>query len=98
MEVTWREDKRRLNLRKHGLDFALAQQVLSDPLAVTVFDRVEDGKERWHTIEAILSGTSVKMVVVVRTYPEPGNEAWIHAISLRTADPRERRRYEISHL
>ena len=98
MEITWREEKRRLNLRKHGLDFTLAQQVLSDPLAVTVFDRVEDGEERWHTIGAILSGTSVKVIVVVHIYPEPGDETWIHVISLRAADPRERRRYEISHL
>jgi len=46
IEITWREEKRRLNLRKHGLDFALARQVVSDPLAVTVFDREEDGEER----------------------------------------------------
>jgi uncharacterized DUF497 family protein len=98
MEITWREEKRRLNLRKHGLDFTLAQQVVSDPLAVTVFDRVQDGEERWHTIGAILAGTSFKVVVVVHTYPEPGDENWIHVISLRTADPRERRSYEISHL
>jgi uncharacterized DUF497 family protein len=98
MEITWREKKRLLNLRKHGLDFALAQQVVSDPLAVTVFDRVEDGEERWHTIGAILSGTFVKVVVVVHTYPEPGDENWIHVISVRAADPRERRRYEVSHL
>jgi len=98
MVITWREEKRRLNLRKHGLDFALAQEIVSDPLAITVFDRVEGGEERWHTIGAILTGTSVKVVVVVHTYPEPGDETWIHIISLRTADPRERRRYEISHI
>jgi uncharacterized protein len=97
MEITWREDKRLLNLRKHGLDFSVAWDVLSDPLAVTVFDRVEDREERWHTIGAIPGGTSFKVVVVVHTYPEPGDENWIHVISLRAADPRERRHYEISH-
>jgi uncharacterized protein len=96
--ITWREEKRRLNLRKHGLDFALAQEVVSDPFAVTVFDRVEDGEERWHTIGAISSGTSFKVAVVVHIYPEPGDENWIHVISLRVANPRERRCYEISHL
>jgi|SRR5580692_242860 uncharacterized DUF497 family protein len=98
MVITWREEKRLLNLRKHGLDFALAEKVVSDPLAITVFDRVQDGEERWHTIGAICSGTSFKVVVVVHTYPEHGDEAWIHVISLRAAEPRERRRYEISHL
>jgi uncharacterized DUF497 family protein len=98
MVITWREEKRLLNLRKHGLDFALAEKVVSDPLAITVFDRVQDGEERWHTIGAIWSGTSFKVVVVVHTYPEHGDETWIHVISLRAAEPRERRRYEISHL
>jgi uncharacterized protein len=63
MEITWREEKRRLKLRKHGLDFTLAQQVVSDPLAVTVFDRVQDGQERWYTTGAILTETSFKVVV-----------------------------------
>jgi uncharacterized protein len=98
MEVTWGDDKRRLNLRKHGLDFALAWEVLRDPFAVTVFDRVENGEERWHTIGAVLTGASFKVVVVVHTYPEHGDDNWIHVISLRAADPGERRRYEISHL
>jgi uncharacterized DUF497 family protein len=61
MEVTWREDKRRLNPRKHGLDFALAIDVSRDPFAVTVFDRVENGEERWHTIGAVLSGLPSKL-------------------------------------
>jgi hypothetical protein len=56
MQVTWREEKRRLNVRKHGLDFTLVRDIVSDPLAVTVFDRVEDGEERWHTIGVILTG------------------------------------------
>jgi uncharacterized protein len=98
MEITWREEKRRLNPQKHGLDFTLALNVVSDPFAVTVFDRVEDGQERWHTIGAILTGASFKVVVVVHTYPEPGDENWIHVIKLRTADRGERRRYEISNL
>ena len=55
MEVTLREEKRRPNPREHGLDFALAEAVLADPLAVTVFDRVEDGEESWHTVGAIPS-------------------------------------------
>jgi uncharacterized DUF497 family protein len=46
MEITWREEKRQLNLRKHGLVFTLARNVVSDPFAVTVFDRMEDGEER----------------------------------------------------
>jgi Ribonuclease toxin, BrnT, of type II toxin-antitoxin system len=58
MQITWREEKRRLNVRKHGLDFTLVRDIVSDPLAVTVFDRVEDGEERWHTIGVILTGAS----------------------------------------
>lgn len=65
---------------------------------MTVFDRVENGEERWHLISAVPTGASFKVVVVVHTYPEPGDDTWIHVISLRPANPVERRRYEVSNL
>ena len=58
VQITWREDKRRRNLRKHGLDIASAAALFQDPHAVTVFDRIEDAEERWHTIGALFIGNS----------------------------------------
>ncbi len=98
MEITWREDKRRRNLRKHGLDFALAATVFADPFAVTVFDRVEAQEERWHTIGTLFTGGTFKVVVVVHIFPAGDEVEWLHIISMRPADAGERRRYEqISH-
>jgi uncharacterized DUF497 family protein len=98
MLITWREDKYHRNIRKHGLDFRLVEHVVADPFAVTLFDRYEDGEERWHTVGTLLTGASFKVLVVVHIYPEYEDDTWIHVISLRPADHAERRRYELSHL
>ena len=94
MILTWSEEKERRNLRKHGLGFSLAELVLADPLAVTAFDRVVDGEERWHTVGGVPAGGSFRVLLVVHSFPEPYDEAHIRIISLRQADTRERRRYE----
>jgi uncharacterized DUF497 family protein len=96
VHITWRDDKERRNIRKHGLDFSSAERVLVDPLSNTMPDRVVDGEERWHTIGAAVLGGAFKIVVVVHSYPDPDDETWIHVISLPEATAHERRQYEIS--
>jgi uncharacterized protein len=97
MRFSWRQDKERRNIRKHGLDFSFAAAIFADPWAVTLFDRIEDGEERWHTIGAVSAGPIFKVLPVVHAYPDPEDESWIRVISLREADPRERRHYEDEH-
>ncbi len=97
MRFSWRQDKERRNIRKHGLDFSFAAAIFADPWTVTLFDRIEDGEERWHTIGAVAAGPIFKVLLVVHTYPDPEDESWIRVISLREADPRERRHYEDEH-
>lgn len=46
-----------------------------------------DGEERWHTIGAVAAGSIFKVLLVVRTYPNPDDETWIRVISLRETDP-----------
>lgn len=94
MRITWDAEKERRNIRKHGLDFSFAVPVFADPWAITVFDRVADGEERWHTIGAVSAGSIFKVLLVVHIYPDTDDETWIRVISLRETDPRERRRYE----
>jgi uncharacterized DUF497 family protein len=94
MRFTWRTEKGRQNIRKHGLDFSLAQLVLAD----TLWEGVVSGEERWRTIGAVREGGWFKIVVVVHTYPRPDDDTWVHVISLREATAHERRRYEVSHL
>ena len=94
MRITWDPAKERRNIRKHGLDFSFAAPVFANPWALTVFDRIADGEERWHTMGAVAAGSIFKILLVVHTYPAPEDENWIRVISLRETDPRERRRYE----
>lgn len=94
MRFTWDAGKERRNICKHGLDFSFAAPVFADRWAVTLFDRVADGEERWPTIGAVATGAVFKVLLVVHTYPDPDDETWIRVISLREADPGERRRYE----
>ena len=96
MRITWRKDKERRNVSKHGLHFALAERVFADPLSETLWDRVTDGEERWRTVGAVAMGRGFKVVVVGHTYPDPGDETWIHVIGLREATTHERRQYEVS--
>jgi hypothetical protein len=96
VEITWRMDKELQNIRKHGLHFALAKQVLTDPLSYTQLDRIVYGEERWHTIGAIVVGRRFRIVVVIHTYPDPDDDSRVHVISLREATVHERKRYEIS--
>lgn len=38
MEIIWRAEKARANVRKHRLNFSLARQVLTNPLSETVWN------------------------------------------------------------
>ena len=81
----WDPNKAFANLRKHGIDFADAIEVLSDDSAITIEDtRFEE--ERFVTIG--MDGFSQILVVV---YTWRGNS--IRLISARKADRSERQQY-----
>ncbi len=83
--------KEKKNIRAHGLDFSFAEHVFHNPLAITVYDRWENGEDRWHTFAPV--GSTV--LLVVHTYPDSDDEGQsVRVIGLREATARERRRYE----
>lgn len=88
MRFEWDEEKRQSNLRKHGVDFADAVEVLFDELAITIEDPDHHDEQRFITI-----GTDTKTRVLVVVYAYRGRNA-IRMISARQADRRERRQYE----
>lgn len=47
-DVVWDSAKAQYNLAKHGVSFAQAATVLSDPLALTVFDAAHSETEERH--------------------------------------------------
>ena len=75
------------NIRKHGVSLAEGDGVLNDPLALTVENGAAEGEQRFVTIGMNTFGS---LMVVVHT-PRSGGS---RIISVRKADPRERRNYE----
>ena len=90
MRFTWDPPKEVANLHKHKLGFDFAQHVFGDWLVKIVYDRFENGEHRYHAIGLVGS----KCLLVVHTYPDPEDEAWVHVIGLREATANERRCYE----
>lgn len=84
--TNWSEAKRRANISKHGVDFAIAID-FDFATADIVEDRSEAYGERRERAVGVIGG---KLYVYV--YTLRGDED--HAISLRRATPKERRRYE----
>ena len=91
----WDPVKAASNLRKHGVSFDTAIRAFADPFALTELDRIEDGEERWQTT-GMVEGTVLLLVAhTVREEDENGEFAEIiRIVSARTADRKERRRYE----
>ena len=75
------------NLKKHGVSLSEGDGVLNDPLAITVEDDSAEGEQRFVTI-----GMNVFGSLMIVVYTPRGDEARI--ISVRKADPKERRAYE----
>jgi uncharacterized protein len=75
------------NAKKHGVSLSEGDGVLNDPLALTVEDDLAEGEQRFVTMGMNAFGS---LMVVVHT--NRGNGSRI--ISVRKADPKERRNYE----
>jgi len=75
------------NIAKHGISLSQGDGVLLDPFAMTVEDELSGGEHRWVTIGVNSFGA---LMVVVWT--DRGDD--IRLISVRKAEPKERRSYE----
>lgn len=75
------------NLKKHGVSLSEGDGVLDDPLALTIEDKSAKGEQRFVTI-----GTNVFGSLMVVVHAPSGED--VRIISVRKADPRERRNYE----
>lgn len=93
LEFSWGPTKASSNIRKHGVSFLQAATVLTDPLALTVFDSGHsEFEERWFTLGLADSG---KLLAVSHTYSAVSpDSAQVRIISAREATRAERRQYE----
>lgn len=81
MKIVWDEAKRRANLRKHGLDFADAEDVFAG-VTYTIEDRrFEYGERRFVTFGIL------RDALVVMAHTETSRE--VRIISMRTATRHE---------
>ena len=87
MDVTWDTRKADANLASHGVAFADAEVVLTDPLALTAEDPDAEGEQRFLTVGADALG---RILAVIYTYR---GETQIRLISARRATRNERRDY-----
>ncbi len=53
MKIVWDEAKRHTNLRKHGLDFADAEEVFAGITCTTEDERFDYGEQRFVTQEPV---------------------------------------------
>jgi uncharacterized protein len=83
--ITWDEDKRRANLKKHGFDFVDAEAVFDGVTYTYEDDRFAYGERRFVTLGLL------RAIVVSIVHTEEGDR--IHVISMRKGTKREREIY-----
>lgn len=86
MEFEWDAEKARMNVIKHGVDFATAIRVFDDPHNLVEFDDGPHDEERWQVTG--LSGH--RILIVIHTDPDDGV---VRIISDREASKHEQNRY-----
>ena len=91
MRFEWDENKRRINLAKHGIDFEYSMRVWADPHHLIVGDTNSNDEERWIAIGNV-GYTAV--VVAVHTYRGDEDDYIVRIISARKATKHERINYE----
>ena len=92
MLFTWDDEKERINIRKHGLDFTAAASVFLDEYVTYGYNSVDEltGEERLN-VTGWLAG-KVMFVVYVERVTINGNDI-IRIISAREATRKEKMRY-----
>jgi hypothetical protein len=86
LQFEWDEEKERVNISKHGIDFVTASHVFLDPNRMEYFDEAHSslGEDRYITI-----GYVAEVLTVV--YTDRSNV--LRIISARAATKKERDRY-----
>jgi uncharacterized protein len=87
MLIEWDEAKNRANIRKHGFDFADAEEMFRGALVGAADTRTDYGESRWTGLGMV--GGRLAQVVFAEVDDET---LWI--TSLRKATTRERQEFE----
>lgn len=92
MLFTWDDEKERINIRKHGVDFRAAARIFLDEDVLLEYNSVDEytGEERWDAIGSFEAG--IMFVVYVERVTTDSDDI-IRIISARYAERKEKRRY-----
>lgn len=88
MRFEWDDEKEKINIRKHGIDFTTAARVFKDENLLELYDTTHSADEDRYIAIGIIDGVAYLVVVV---YTE--REEAIRLISARKATSQERRMY-----
>lgn len=88
MVFEWDENKEKINLAKHGIDFSTAALVFGDVNRIEMFDAAHSEYENRYITIGEIHGVAIILLVV---YTERGEA--ICLISARKATKQERRKY-----
>lgn len=88
MVFEWDENKEKINLAKHGIDFSTAALVFGDVNRIEMFDTIHSEYENRYITIGEINGVAIVLLVV---YTERGEA--IRLISARKATKQERRKY-----
>lgn len=88
MEFIWDKTKRTSNLKKHGLDFIDAEEVLAGPVVYSPDSN--HAEERW----IVYGKLKDEIVVLVVTEVEKAGQTTVRVISMRLATNREKHKVE----
>lgn len=86
MELEWDEEKREVNLAKHGLDLAVSLELFADHFMERLDTRQNYDEDRWVAL-GMIHGQAVVLVYTER-------DDRLRPISLRKATVQERSIYE----
>ena len=85
MQLEWDESKRRSNIRRHGIDFTVAEKVLAGATITFLDDRLDYGEMRLQTFGLL----NDKVVAITHTETDDV----IRVISVRKATKHEEKTY-----
>jgi len=91
VQFEWDPAKELANRAKHGIGFAAAAKVFSDPLHFAKLDGYDGGEERW---QAIGMDEGRLLLLVVHCHRDDDGGDIIRIISARQTTRTERREYE----
>ena len=88
MQFEWDDNKEKLNIAKHGIDFSTAALIFRDPMRIELYDETHSAYEDRYITMGRIDGVMVVIIVVYTHRSEV-----IRLISARKATAREERTY-----